>query len=257
LEQAEAECKTALRLSPNNPTAHHLLGLVLFLERRFDGAISELNAALRLNPNDYRAHLILGRVCLMQNSPAEAASHISIVLAADATNPEAHCVLGEALGAQGKLDQACAEFAEALRLAPSYPDAHHQFGVALAMQHQTSAAISHYRAALAAQPDRSETLNNLAWLLATDPRPENRNGAEAVRLASHLCELTRRQEPFFLGTLAAAYAEAGRYDEAVATAQQAHDVAQAQGKTEIAARNLQLLALYRARQPYHEVNSSP
>jgi tetratricopeptide (TPR) repeat protein len=257
LDKAEAECKTALHLSPNDPSAHYLLGLVLFLERRYDGAIPELNAALRLNPKDYRAHLVLARISLMRNFPAEAASHISVVLAADATNPEAHCILGEALGGQGKLDQACAQFNEALRLAPNYPDAHHQFAVALAMQHQTSAAISHYRAALAAQPDRDDTLNNLAWLLATDPRPENRDGPEAVRLASHLCELTRRQEPFFLGTLAASFAEAGRYDEAVATAQQAHDLALAQGKTDIAARNLQLLALYRAHQPYHEGNSSP
>jgi Flp pilus assembly protein TadD len=125
------------------------------------------------------------------------------------------------------------------------------------MQHQSSSAISHYRAALAAQPDRCNTLNNLAWLLATDPLPENRDGAEAVRLASRVCELTRRQEPFFLGTLAAAYAEAGRYEEAVVTAQQAHDLAETKGMKELAARNLQLLGLYRARQPYREATSSP
>jgi tetratricopeptide (TPR) repeat protein len=251
-EQAVRECKAVLRLSPDYAFPHHVLGKALFLQGKLDEALPELHEALRLDPNNYLVHLLLGRIALRKNSPAEAASYASIVLAADSTNPEAHCILGEALGAQGKLDQAAAQFTEALRLVREYPDAHHQLAVTLAMQHQSRAAISHYRAALALQPDRPDTLNNLAWLLATDPLPENRDGAEAVRLATRLCELTGRQEPFFLGTLAAAYAEAGRYDEAVAAAQQAHDLAEEKGLSTVAARNLELLGIYRSRQPFHE-----
>jgi Tfp pilus assembly protein PilF len=262
-EPAVAECNAAFRLSPDDGLTHHVLGKVLYLQGKLDQAIPELYAALRVNPNNYLVHLILGNISLLRHSLAEAAGHASIVIAADPANPEAHCILGQALGGQGKLDQACAQFAEALRLAPQYADAHHHFAVALAAQHQAVAAISHYRAALALEPDRLNTLNNLAWLLATDPRPENRDGAGAVRLASRLCELTRRQGPFFLGTLAAAYAEAGRFDDAAATAQEAHDLAlklagQAHNPAEeksakdLAARNLELLEIYRSRQPYHE-----
>ena len=79
-----------------------------------------------------------------------------------------------------------------------------------------------------------------------------RNGAEAVRLAERACELTHYGEPLFIGTLAAAYAEAGRFPEAVATAEKAEQLATTAGLTAVAAKNRQLLELYRAGKPYHE-----
>jgi hypothetical protein len=96
------------------------------------------------------------------------------------------------------------------------------------------------------------TLNDLAWLLATDPHAEIRRGAEAVQLADRACALTRDQEPVFLGTLAAAYAETGDFDKAVLVGQKAHDLALAQGLKASAETNLQLVALYRAHKPFRE-----
>ena len=55
-----------------------------------------------------------------------------------------------------------------------------------------------------------------------------------------------------VGTLGAAYAEAGRFDEALATAQKACALAAAQGKDELLKTNQRLMELYRQRQPYHE-----
>jgi hypothetical protein len=100
--------------------------------------------------------------------------------------------------------------------------------------------------------------NNLAWHLATAADPRLRNGNEAVRLAARACQLTDHQAPFMMGTLAAAYAEAGRWDEAVATAQQARSMALARGQEVIAERNEQLLKLYQSRQAYHHpANPNP
>ena len=95
-------------------------------------------------------------------------------------------------------------------------------------------------------------LNNLAWVLAASPDDELRNGAEAVRLAERACELTHHGEPLFIGTLAAAYAEAGRFPEAVATAEKAEQLATSAGLKKVAEKNQQLLELYRAGKPYHE-----
>ena len=78
-------------------------------------------------------------------------------------------------------------------------------------------AIEQYRIILQRNPDQLLALNNLAWLLATDDDSQWRNGTEAVRLAERACDLTHYQTPAFLGTLAAAYAEAGRFDDAVKT----------------------------------------
>jgi hypothetical protein len=73
-----------------------------------------------------------------------------------------------------------------------------------------------------------------------------------VELAEHACRLTNHEIPFYLGTLAAAYAEAGRFGEAIATAEKARDLARKSGMQNVAERNEQLLGLYRAGQPYHE-----
>ena len=149
--------------------------------------------------------------------------------------PDAHYGLGQALAKLGKPDEACAQFTEALRLAPQYPEARLQLAIVLAGQGKTTEAISHYRLARNVPPSAPDSgvMNNLAWILAAGPSPELRNGAQAVKLAARACELDHDRQPMFIGTLAAAYAEAGRFDEAVAAAQKAHDLALTGRKAQI------------------------
>jgi hypothetical protein len=130
-------------------------------------------------------------------------------------------------------------------------------------------AIVHYRIVLSLERhlDTNEALfvqmlttanNNLAWLLATTSDPHLRNGEEAVRLGERACQLTQYQEAFMIGTLAAAYAEAGRLDDAVVAAQKARAMALAHGQEKIAEINEQLLKLYQSGQAYHhEANAIP
>jgi Flp pilus assembly protein TadD len=89
-------------------------------------------------------------------------------------------------------------------------------------------------------------------VLAASPDDGLRNGAEAVRLAERACELTQDGEASFLGTLAAAYAEAGRFPEAVTTAEKAERLATDAGSKILAGENRQRLELYRTGKPYHE-----
>jgi tetratricopeptide (TPR) repeat protein len=103
------------------------------------------------------------------------------------------------------------------------------------------------------KPDWPEAHNNLAWILATHPDEKLRNGAEAVAHAQRACELTRYRVPIMVGTLAAAYAEAGSFDDAIATAQKAHEMALTKCQTELAKKNLELLNLYRSGKPYREL----
>ena len=117
---------------------------------------------------------------------------------------------------------------------------------------RTREAVAQYREALKLNPNLAGPLNNLAWVLAAGPDDEFRNGAEAVRLAQRACELTHYDEPLFIGTLAAAYAECGRFPEAVATAEKAEQLANTAGAKDVAGRIRQLLELYRAGKPFHE-----
>lgn len=256
-EKARLRCEEALRIFPDFAGAHFMLGTVLFSEGKLEEAAAELETSLRLDPSRHATHYVLGGLGLARHLPEQAGQHFRAALPFDPANPDVRTGLGNALAMQGRLDEAVAQFEEALRFAPQYLDTRYQLAIALARQHKIREAISQYEVLLGAQPEYRNVLSNLAWILATDPQAEFRDGNEAVRLASRACSLTAEQEPGPLQTLSTAYAEVGRFDEAIAAAQKAHDLALAQNKPDIAAKNTELLGLYRARQPYREPTSSP
>jgi tetratricopeptide (TPR) repeat protein len=98
-------------------------------------------------------------------------------------------------------------------------------------------AIQHYRQALAVDSNNPVVLNNLAWILATANKPELRDGQEAVRLATKAVKLTDFRRPIFIGTLAAAYAEAGQFSQACEMANVASYLNQLTGPTEKVTQN--------------------
>jgi protein O-mannosyl-transferase len=110
----------------------------------------------------------------------------------------------------------------------------------------------HYRRALEICPGDAGLLNNLAWIRAANAEARFRDGPEAVRLAERACQVTEYKQPMVMGTLAAAYAEAGRFDEAMATAEKARDLAASLGQKKVADRNQELFQLYKAHKPFHE-----
>ena len=106
---------------------------------------------------------------------------------------------------------------------------------------------------LRARPDDVALLDDTARVLATNPNASIRNGAEAVELAQRAAQLSDRREPAILGTLAAAYAEAGRFSEAVQTARKALDLATEQNKQSLAESLKAKIPLYEAGTPCHEM----
>jgi hypothetical protein len=121
-----------------------------------------------------------------------------------------------------------------------------------ARQNHFATEIAAYRQAVSLQPGSSVALNNLAFLLATAPDPTLRDGVEAVKYAQQACLLTGYSNAATLSTLAAAYAEAGRFDEAVASTEKACKVAADQTQPAVLEENLHLLDLYRRKQAYHQ-----
>jgi hypothetical protein len=130
--------------------------------------------------------------------------------------------------------------------------AHSGLAEAAQAKGQLAEAIAQYCQALQLEPDLPVALNNLAWIRAANADPKFRDGGEAVRLAERACRVTRYRQPMLMGTLAAAYAEAGRFDEAVAAAEKARVLALATGQKELADKEAQLAGLFRTHKACHE-----
>ena len=165
-------------------------------------------------------------------------------------------VKDEELSDLGKVDEAIEHYRHALELKPDMVRTHYVLGEALESQGKRDEAIAEISMAIEINPDWPPALNDLAWFRATDPRPEQRDGAKAVTLAERACRITEYQDPLMIGTLAAAYAEAGRFEDAIRTAERAKTTAAAAGKEALVEKNRQLIELYRQKKAYHEPQGS-
>jgi tetratricopeptide (TPR) repeat protein len=176
--------------------------------------------------------------------------HLEGSLAVDPDQAEAHNNLANVLWQKGRLRQAAAEYERALALHPDYAAAHFNLGDVLREAGETREAIAHYRRALEIRPDFAPALDSLAWVLATSPDASVRDGIQAVGLAARAEQISSGRNPGFVATLAAAYAEVGRFPEAVATAERALRLATAQGKAALAERLRTQVARYQSGAPY-------
>jgi len=140
-------------------------------------------------------------------------------------------------------------------LCDAYPDnaaAHFNLGRALARQGKGAEAAPHFDRAIQLRPKEPEFTAGFAWFLATDADPRARDGARAVALATQACKQTRDQDARMLGTLAAAYAEVGRFAEAVETSRKAIRVAHASEQEALIPSMEERLNLYERHQPVRE-----
>ncbi len=252
LPEAEAECRAALQLDPVNLPAMFCLATSLHNQGKLDEAAPLYRKVLALKPNLFTPRRYLGNVLLAQGKPDEAIQQYQLALKIRPNDADTHTVLGLALAGKNQMDEAVTQFTEAVKLQPTNAIAIYQLALVWQSRKQPALAVYNYRKALEIRPDWPEVLNNLAWLLAANPDVSVRDGADAVKFAERACELTQNKEAFLIGTLGAAYAEAGRFPEAIRAAEKARDIALAGGQKELAEKNAELLKLYQAGQPFHE-----
>ncbi len=230
---------------------HHQRAVAYQLGGQLDKAIDAYRHVLRLRPDHDEAHANLGVLLAGRGQVDQALAHYNESLRVRGDRAEVHSNLAILLAQKGQIPQAVEHLRQALQLKPDYPEGHNNLASLLIGMGRFAQAADHLRQALGINPAQPAALESLAWLYATCPQDSVRNGPEAVRLAQQLCQLTDN-DPSALDTLAASYAEAGQFAQAVAAAQQAVSAAVQRGQSQLAPAFEARRRLYRARQPFRE-----
>jgi protein O-mannosyl-transferase len=252
VREAIAQCNEALRLDPDLAPAHNNLASLLLDQGKAADGLTHALTALRLKPDLPQAHFNAGNALFLQEKFADAAAHYAAAARLDPGHAGVRLNLGKALINQDKFEEAIPQLEEAARIQPGNAEPHQVLAAIYSSSKRAREATQAYATALGLDPNWAEGLNSLAWLRATHTNSAIRDGAQAVQLAMRACNLTGSTNAAFLETLAAAYAQAGMFAEAVSYQQMAHDVATAQGQDNQAALARHRLELYRSQQPFRE-----
>jgi len=251
--EAIPQFEKALELNPQFHAIHGSLGLALIAAGQPDEAIANFEQALKAYPESADLHNSLGRALAMKDRLDDAMAEFQKAAKIDPKSAEVRNNIGRVLASKGRLEDAIPYFQSAVEIDPDLAEAHQFLGAALYYARgQVRQALAQWREALRVRPDFLPALNEAAHVLAACPDASARNGPEAVTLAERAVELSGGHEATYLDTLAAAYAEAGRFGDAVDTARRGLEAAtrpdQSQLREGLAAR----LRLYEARQPYRD-----
>lgn len=258
LDLAIAHLRDALQRDPEHRDSRLLLGQLLVVQRKFDEGYAEYEKLHRKYPEDTSVLHRMANVRALQGRPEDARRLYEQVLAMRPDDAPAHWKLGNILLNLGDEEGALQHYRQAAELAPTRFEPIYSLARLLARRGDHQAARNRFEDALMLQPDSIVALNSLAWLLATSPDPQVRSGQRAVELARQALDRAGSETPELLDTLAAAYAEAGLFDDAIDTAQRALQLARATpGREALAAEIEQRLDLYRRHQPYHAPPAVP
>lgn len=249
--------RTTLERNPACPLAHNNLGTLLYMRGEKADAVKHYRSAIEGSPNYYEALYNLGLALANEGQTDEAIGLYRQAIRFYPTFPDALNSLGFALCSQGKPGEAIPHLREAIRLKPDFASAHYNLALALLQTGEPTEASNECQMAMRLTGNSRAyisleelfAMNNDAWKLATSPEANERDGIRAVTLAKEVCERTFFQQPIFIGTLAAAYAETGQFAEAISFSRKAIALAQALGQNEIVRANEKLLEKFQKQQP--------
>ena len=244
-DEAIAQFREALRIRPKNAMVYRNLAMALQAQGKSEEAIEQYHKALLIKPDDGKTHMKLGAILQRHGRTTEAIVQYRLAARTDPTSWQAHANLGTALNMINEFKEATTHLLQAVRINPENAKALTSLGVALEAQGDAEGAVNQYKRAIELDSDPM-ALNNLARIRATHPDAKMRDGAKAIELAKRCCRQTGHRTATPLDTLAAAYAEAGRFEDAVKWQTKAIELARATRKNEFSARR----KLYEAGKPY-------
>jgi protein O-mannosyl-transferase len=251
VEEAIDAFQNALKLDPSLSSAHKNLGVALVRSGKLQEALIHFRDAARLEPENASVHNIYATTLGAAGRTEEAMQEFQTALRLAPDSAATHANLANLLAKQHARDEAIAQYSDALRLDPAFVEAHYSVASLLREEGKTEEATAHYIAALLIKPDYVPAMASLAWIYATAKNEEaSQHAAGAVRLAEKACQITDCKDSELLDTLAAAYANAGRFEEAVKTGEEAVAAAKAAGEDDFADSIRARIDLYKKGSPF-------
>lgn len=250
LARAVRHYRRAVQFEPRNAGLHNNLGNALVRQGKLREAEAEFRQAIRLRPDYAEPHYNLGNLLLQQGRVEEAITQFREAIRFRPDFVEARNNLGTALLRKGRIREAIAQFEEAIRARPDRGKAWDNLAMVLARQGRYRKVEELLRRRLKVNPYDIRTKLNLAWLLSTCPDPEVRDGREALSLAEEVLRASGSRSAEAMEVLAAAYAEVGRFEDAVRTAERAASLARSSGRKDLARSIEAQLRNYKARRPF-------
>jgi tetratricopeptide (TPR) repeat protein len=241
----------AIDVDPNNYVAHQNLGMFLFRQHRPDLAFEELSRANELHPQDPGILNSLAFVLMDLHEPQKAEAALKETLQINPNDAQALCTLGTIAIAKGKTAEGIAQIQKSVGIKPDRPEYRYELARALLAAHRLADALKEYRNTLQVDPNYKPALKELAWLLATAPQPEFRNGNEALKIVQHLTETVGKNDPSILSLADVAQAETGHFTDAISTAEFERLLYLRMGDTNSAALADKRIELYRQNKPFH------
>jgi protein O-mannosyl-transferase len=215
-----------------------LAALTRARNREYLTAVTLWADTVEKRPSNARARISLGAELMKVNRYADAESQMRATLPLEmdpASRAQTYLQLGSAVAAQRRADEGIPYLERAVAMDPSNKTADLILAQAYADAGKDALAIRQFQRALERRPEMPVLLTRSAWVLATSRDPAVRDGARAVELAEHALRVTKGQDPVVYETLAAAYAEAGRRNDAVAAVDAAIAISRATGDAQTAA----------------------
>src|SRR5437870_9487660 len=257
LDEAIAHYRRAINIWPDYVEAHYNLGGAYIEKGEFDEARAEYRRAIEIRPDEADSHNNYGSALRELKQFDQAEIEYKRALSLRPQYVDARLNLGSLLLQRGRIAEAITNLETARRLQPNDATTHVTLALALMKNGQGSKAAAEFNHALQLAPDRVNALNGFAWLLATTADDSVRDGKRAVLLAERANALAGNNDPTILHSLAAAYAEARRFDEALQTARRAMKLASRADNNAVYNAIRDELPLYELGLPYHETAKTP
>jgi Tfp pilus assembly protein PilF len=255
LEQAIRDYSSVIRVDPKNAVAYHNRGLLLGMKGDLRAALEDCDQSIQLEPNNPRYFNDRGALRFAADELDDAISDFTEAIRLPGKNVPFYnqeiSWRGRAMvwRKKGETAKCIRDLTEAIRLNPKNTEVYVERAGAWIDQKELARAVADYQEALRLKPDHISALNNLAWLLATSADGKIRDGKHAIECSTKACELTKWQKVGYLDTLAAAYAEAGDFENAVKWQSKVVELAPNKESKEDGEKHLEL---YKKKMPFHE-----